>query len=93
MESTDHLLAEAQRYGYVEAGGVWLRPVLAQPARQIGLVKDTDEAALLYFAQRFETLRAKVDELLAKMDYNRLLTNCRYFQKFDTDFAARLPGA
>ncbi|MDO7850940.1 DUF349 domain-containing protein [Hymenobacter convexus] len=68
MEPTDHLLAEAQRYGYVEAGGVWLRPVLAQPARQIGLVKDTEAAALLYFAQRFETLRAKVDELLAKMD-------------------------
>ncbi|MBF9142913.1 DUF349 domain-containing protein [Hymenobacter properus] len=68
MESTDHLLAEAQRYGYVEAGGVWLRPVLAQPARQIGLVKETDEAALLYFAQRFETLTAKIDALLAKMD-------------------------
>ena len=70
MEPTDHLLAEAQRYGYVEAGGVWLRPVLAQPARQIGLVKDSDEAALCYFAQRFEALRAKVDALLAKMDAN-----------------------
>ncbi|MBJ6107604.1 DUF349 domain-containing protein [Hymenobacter sp. BT523] len=68
MEPTDHLLAEAQRYGYVEAGGVWLRPVLAQPARQIGLVKETDEAALLYFAQRFEALRAKVDSLLVKME-------------------------
>ncbi|MBD2723597.1 DUF349 domain-containing protein [Hymenobacter armeniacus] len=68
MEPTDHLLAEAQRYGYVEAGGVWLRPVLAQPARQIGLVKETDEAALLYFAQRFEALRAKVDSLLMKME-------------------------
>jgi hypothetical protein len=68
MEPTDHLLAEAQRYGYVEAGGVWLRPVLAQPARQIGLVKETDEAALLYFAQRFDTLSAKIDALLAKME-------------------------
>ena len=68
MEPTDHLLAEAQRYGYVEAGDVWLRPVLVQPARQIGLVKETDAAALLYFAQRFEALRAKVDTLLAKMD-------------------------
>ncbi|MFD2719215.1 DUF349 domain-containing protein [Hymenobacter monticola] len=68
MEPTDHLLAEAQRYGYVEAGGVWLRPVLAQPARQIGLVKETDDAALLYFAQRFETLSAKIDALLAKME-------------------------
>ena len=68
MEPTDHLLAEAQRYGYVEAGGVWLRPVLAQPARQIGLVKETDEAALLYFAQRFDALVNKVDALLAKID-------------------------
>lgn len=68
MESTDHLLAEAQRFGYVEAGGVWLRPVLAQPARQIGQVKETDEAALRYFAQRFGLLRAKVDNTLAAMD-------------------------
>ena len=67
MESTDHLLAEAQRFGYVEAGGVWLRPVLAQPARQIGLVKESDEASLRYFAQRFALLHTKVDTLLAKM--------------------------
>ena len=67
MESTDHLLAEAQRFGYVEAGGVWLRPVFAQPARQIGLVKESDEASLCYFAQRFALLHTKVDTLLAKM--------------------------
>lgn len=36
-------------------------------------------------------LEGHCGELLATMDYNRLLTNCRYFQKFDTDFAARLP--
>ena len=68
MEPTDPLLAEATRYGYVEAGDVWLRPVLGQPARQIGLVKESDDAALLYFAHRFEALRAKVDALLAKME-------------------------
>jgi len=68
MEPTDHLLAEARRYGYVEAGGVWLRPVLGQPARQVGLVKESDEASLRYFGQRYEALRAKVDALLAKMD-------------------------
>ena len=67
MESTDHLLAEARRFGYVEAGGVWLRPVFAQPARQIGLVKESDEASLRYFAQRFALLHTKVDTLLAKM--------------------------
>ena len=68
MEPTDHLLADAQRFGYVEANGVWLRPVLAQPARQIGLVKDTDEAALRYFAQRFGLLRTKIDTTLASME-------------------------
>ena len=67
MEPTDHLLAEARRYGYVEAGAVWLHPVLGQPARQVGLVKDTEEAALHYFRQRFEGLRTKVDALLATM--------------------------
>ncbi|MDQ2792773.1 MAG: DUF349 domain-containing protein [Bacteroidota bacterium] len=67
MEPTDHLLADAQRFGYVEAEGVWLRPALAQPARQIGQVKDTAEAALLYFAQRFGLLRTKVETTLANM--------------------------
>ena len=68
MEPTDHLLAEARRYGYVEAGGVWLRPVLGQPARQVGLVKESDEAALRYFGQRYDALRDKVDALLTKME-------------------------
>lgn len=67
MEPTDHLLAEARRYGYVENDGVWLRPVLGQAARQIGVVKKSDDAALLYFAQRFDTLRAKIEETLANM--------------------------
>ena len=68
MEPTDHLLAEARRYGYVEAGGVWLRPVLGQPARQVGLIKESDDAALRYFGQRYEALRTKVDSLLSKME-------------------------
>ena len=67
MDSTDPLLAEARRYGYVEADGVWLRPLLGQPARQVGHVRDTDDAALLYFAQRFEAFRRKVDDVLDKM--------------------------
>ena len=68
MEPTDHLLAEARRYGYVAAGAVWLHPTLGQPARQVGLVKDAEDAALHYFAQRFGQLRAKVDEVLARID-------------------------
>jgi hypothetical protein len=47
---------------------VWLRPTLGQPARRIGQVKDTDDDALRYFAQRYETFRAKVDELLTRLE-------------------------
>jgi hypothetical protein len=67
MEHPDHPLTEARRYGYVEDGGVWLRPTLGQPARRIGQVKDTDDDALRYFAQRYEAFRAKVDELLTRL--------------------------
>jgi len=68
MEHPDHPLTEARRYGYVEDGGVWLRPTLGQPARRIGQVKDTDDDALRYFAQRYEAFRAKVDELLNRLE-------------------------
>ena len=30
MQHPDHPLTEAQRYGYVEEEGVWLRPVLVR---------------------------------------------------------------
>ena len=68
MEPTNHLLAEAKRFGYVADGGVWLRPTLGQPARQVGLVKESDDDALTYFARRYEAFRAKVDELLERME-------------------------
>ncbi len=67
MEHPDHPLTEARRYGYVEDGGVWLRPTLGQPARRIGQVKDTDDDALRYFARRYEAFRTKVEELLSRL--------------------------
>ena len=68
MESSDHLLAEARRYGYIEGDQVWLRPLLDLPARQIGQVKDSADASLLYFAQRFDLFRAKVEGLLQSIE-------------------------
>lgn len=68
MEPTDHLLAEARRYGYTEGDQVWLRAFMNLPARQVGQVKDNDEASLRYFAQRFELFRAKVEDLLLKIE-------------------------
>ena len=67
MELSDHPLTEARRYGYVEDGGVWLRPVLGQPARRIGQVKDTADDALRYFGQRYEAFRGKIDDLLERL--------------------------
>ncbi|NML66819.1 DUF349 domain-containing protein [Hymenobacter sp. RP-2-7] len=67
MQHPDHPLTEAKRYGYVEDGGVWLRPVLGQPARRIGSVKGTDDDALRYFAQRYTAFQAKIDELLDRL--------------------------
>ncbi|MBC6991586.1 MULTISPECIES: DUF349 domain-containing protein [Hymenobacter] len=68
MEQTDHLLAEARRYGYIEGDQVWLRPFMDLPARQVGQVKESEEASLRYFAQRFEVFRGKVEELLTKIE-------------------------
>ncbi|QNH62080.1 DUF349 domain-containing protein [Hymenobacter sediminicola] len=68
MEQQDHLLAEARHYGYIEGDQVWLRPFMDLPARQVGQVKESADASLLYFANRFETFRGKVDELLHKID-------------------------
>ena len=68
METPDHLLAEARRYGYIEGDQVWLRPLLDLPARQVGQVKESADASLVYFAQRFSLFRAKVEDLLQKIE-------------------------
>ncbi|GAA4391399.1 DUF349 domain-containing protein [Hymenobacter koreensis] len=68
MEQQEHLLNQARQFGYIEDTQVWLKPFMELPARQVGQVKDTPEAALVYFAQRFEAFRAKVDDLLARID-------------------------
>jgi len=68
MEQQDHLLAEARRYGYVEGDQVWLRPFMDLPARQVGQVKESADASLLYFANRFLTFQGKVEDLLQKIE-------------------------
>ncbi|GAB3239611.1 hypothetical protein GCM10027346_33030 [Hymenobacter seoulensis] len=68
MEEQDHLLAEARRYGYIEGDQVWLSPLLDLPARQVGQVKESADASLIYFAQRFNLFRSKVEDLLQKIE-------------------------
>ena len=68
MEQQDHLLAEARRYGYIEGDEVWLQSFMNLPARKVGQVKESADASLLYFANRFETFRGKVEDLLQKIE-------------------------
>ncbi len=67
MEQQDHLLADARRYGYIEGDQVWLQPFMDLPSRQVGQVKESADASLLYFANRFRTFQGKVEELLQKI--------------------------
>ncbi|UOQ65994.1 DUF349 domain-containing protein [Hymenobacter volaticus] len=68
MEQQDHLLAEARRYGYIEGDEVWLKSFMNLPARKVGQVKESADASLLYFANRFELFRGKVEDLLQKIE-------------------------
>lgn len=43
-------------------------------------------------ACKYRYLEAHCGDLLAKVDYEVLLANCRYFQVFDREFAAWLPA-
>ena len=60
--------SELAAQGYIANGKVYRNAFLQQPAKEIGLVKESDDAALAYFSKRFETLTAKVHALLAEME-------------------------
>ncbi|MDX1905083.1 MAG: DUF349 domain-containing protein [Thermonemataceae bacterium] len=50
-------------YGYISEGKVFLKGYLDMPDREIGLVKESPEAAILYFENRYKDAQAKVEEL------------------------------
>jgi hypothetical protein len=53
----------SDEYGYVRDNKVYLRGFLGYPDRQIGEVKQSVEASVKYFRDRFETATQKVEEL------------------------------
>ena len=53
-------------YGYVRDEGIYLKGFLDYPDRKIGQVKQSPEASLKYFEDRFQLAQKKVDDL-AKM--------------------------
>jgi hypothetical protein len=67
MENKD-FLEEAKTYGFIQDNQVWLKPFMDYPARQVGEVKEVADDSLLYFANRFQMFREKVDNLISKID-------------------------
>jgi hypothetical protein len=59
---------QAGEYGFIRDGKVYLKGFLDFPERQIGEVKDTEEAALAYFIQRFDIIKKKVEGLVNDID-------------------------
>ena len=55
--------ATENEYGFCQDGKVFIRAYLNFPQREIGFVRETDEASLAYFVKRFELAKNKVDIL------------------------------
>jgi len=50
-------------YGYISGEKVFLKGYMGLPDREIGVVKETNEAAILYFEKRFQDAENKVADL------------------------------
>lgn len=50
-------------FGYVKDGKVYVKAYMAFEEREIGVVKESEEASLQYFTERFERAKEKVKEV------------------------------
>lgn len=66
METTT--IDQALKFGVIRDGKVYRKAFRTYPELEIGFVRDSDEAALEYFAKRFDQIKAKVLQLLADME-------------------------
>ena len=55
--------ATENEYGFCQDGNVFIRPYLNFPQREIGFVRETEEASLAYFVKRFDLANNKVNIL------------------------------
>ena len=60
MNTTD---TTAHEYGYIRGNEIYLRGFLDFPDRQIGQVKESEEASIKYFEKRFDLAKKKVQDL------------------------------
>jgi len=64
----EQLSSNYQEFGYTKDGKVFLKAYHTFPDRQIGEVKNTDDEALQYFANRFLHISQKVDKLIQDIE-------------------------
>ncbi len=64
---TNHIAA-AHPFGYIKEGNVYVKSFLHFPEREIGIVKDTEPDAILYFENRFLLFVKKVNDLFQAVD-------------------------
>jgi hypothetical protein len=57
------LASEAQKFGYIKEGKVFLKGYRDLSDREIGILKESEESTFKYFEDRFETAVKKVDDL------------------------------
>ena len=53
-------MTDNKNYGYIKEGNVYLSAYMEFPDRLIGVVKDSEEASIDYFVDRFEKVEQKI---------------------------------
>ena len=55
-------------HGYIKEGKVFRNAFLGFPEKEIGVVKENEEATIKYFIERFETLNKEIEEVKEKIE-------------------------
>lgn len=61
--TTNHDPSISNSYGYIKDDNVYLKGYNDKPDRQIGVVKESPEASIVYFEDRYQKLVEKVEEV------------------------------
>ncbi|HAI77155.1 MAG TPA: DUF349 domain-containing protein, partial [Microscillaceae bacterium] len=82
--------AKQHEFGYVQDGKVFLKGFLSYPDRQIGVVKESEEASIKYFENRFNIAKQKVENLRNLVEDNQnkgsYLMKLIHMRKYLADF-------
>jgi hypothetical protein len=66
--TTNHDNSTSDFYGYIKDDNVYLKGYNDRPDRQIGVVKESSEASIAYFEDRYQKLLEKVEEVAAAIE-------------------------